>query len=70
MGEVCPTSGVLVLDDLVLDKRYALKMDLVHHMWSGKQHAVVKGIDLRTLFWTDGARHLPCNYRILRQAKR
>jgi hypothetical protein len=42
----------------------------VHHMWSGKQHAVVKGIDLRTLFWTDGARHLPCNYRILRQAKR
>lgn len=70
MGEVCPTSGVLVLDDLVLDKRYALKMDLVHHMWSGKQHAVVKGIDVLMLFWTDGGRHLSCDYRILRQAKR
>ncbi len=66
---MCPTSGVLVLDDLVLDKRYARKMDLVHHMWSGKQHAVVKGIDLLMLFWTDGERRMPCDYRILRQAK-
>ena len=58
------TSGVLVLDDTVLDKPYARKMDLVHHMWSGKHHAVVKGIDLLTLLWTDGERHLSCDYRI------
>jgi putative transposase len=58
------TTGVLVLDDSVLDKPYARKMDLVHHMWSGKHHRVVKGIDLLTLLWTDGDRHLPCDYRL------
>lgn len=57
-------SGVLVLDDSVQDKPYARKMDLVHHQWSGKHHAVVKGIGLLTLLWTDGDRHLPCDYRI------
>ena len=31
---------------------------LLHRMWSGKHHAVVKGIDLLTLLWTDGERHL------------
>ena len=60
---MCLTSGVLVLDDTVLDKPYARKMDLVHHMWSGKHHPVVKGIDLLALLWTDGERHLPCDYR-------
>ena len=67
-GEVQPevrrTTGVLVLDDSVLDKPYARKMALVHHMWSGKHHRVVKGIDLLTLLWTDGDRHLPCDYRV------
>lgn len=62
--EVRRSSGVLVLDDTVLDKPYARTMDLVHHMWSGKHHRVVKGIDLLTLLWTDGDRHLPCDYRI------
>lgn len=63
-ADVRRTSGVLVLDDSVLDKPYARKMDLVHHTWSGKHHRVVKGIDLLTLLWTDGDRHLPCDYRI------
>jgi len=35
MAEVRLNSEVLVLDDTVLDKPYAPKMDLVHHMWSG-----------------------------------
>ena len=33
--EVQLGSGVLVLDDTVLDKPYARKMKLVHRMWSG-----------------------------------
>jgi putative transposase len=61
-AEVCLTSGVLVLDDTVLDKPSARKMDLVHRMWSGKRHAVAKGIDLLTFLWTDGERHLPYDY--------
>ena len=57
-------SGMLVLDDSILDKPYAKKMALVHHQWSGKHHDVVKGIGLLTLLWTDGDRHLPCDYRL------
>jgi hypothetical protein len=56
--------GVLILDDSVLDKPYARKMELVHRVWSGKHHRVVKGIDLITLLWTDGDRNLPCDYRV------
>ena len=57
-------AGTLVLDDSVLDKPYARRMDLVHHQWSGKHHGVVKGIGLLSLLWTDGDRHLPCDYRL------
>ena len=39
-------------------------MNLIHHMWSGNHPAVVKEIDLMTLLWTDGERHLPCTYQI------
>jgi len=62
--EVEPQGGYLVLDDSTLDKPYARKMELVTHHWSGKHHRVVKGINLVTLLWTDGDRHLPCDYRV------
>jgi hypothetical protein len=58
------TSGVLVVDDSTLDKPYAKTIDLVGRHWSGKHHAVVQGINLVSLLWTDGDRHLPCDYRI------
>lgn len=56
--------GVLVIDDSTLDKPYATKMALVTRHWSGKHRAVVDGINLITLLWTDGERHIPCDYRI------
>lgn len=55
---------MLVLDDSVLDKPYARTMELVHHLWSGKHHRVVKGLDLLTLLWTAGDRHVPCDDRL------
>lgn len=61
--------GVLVLDDSVLDKPYARHIDLVGRHWSGKHHQVVQGIDLVSLLWTDGDRHVPCDYRIYHDAK-
>ncbi len=61
--------GILVLDDSVLDKPYAKHIDLVGRHWSGKHHRVVQGIDLVTLLWTDGDRHIPCDYRIYHDAK-
>jgi putative transposase len=56
--------GILVLDDSTLDKPYARQMELVAWHWSGKHHRPVKGINLLTLLWTDGDRHLPCDYRL------
>ena len=70
--EVAPlvdrTKGVLVGDDSTLDKPYARKMDLVTRHWSGKHHAVVAGINLITLIWTDGDRIIPIDYRVYDKA--
>jgi hypothetical protein len=63
-SQVGLTRGVLVIDDSTLDKPYAKQMELVARHWSGKHHAVVSGINLITLLWTDGDRHVPCDYRV------
>jgi putative transposase len=62
-------AGVLVLDDTVLDKPCARHIDLVGRHFSGKHHAVVQGIDLVSLVWTDGDRIVPCDYRIYHDAR-
>jgi putative transposase len=62
--QVRPTEGFLVLDDSTLDQPYARKIELVYRHWSGKHHAVVQGINLLTLLWTDGDRHVPCDFRL------
>lgn len=55
--------GILVVDDSTLDKLYAEKMELVTRHWSGKHGRVVQGINLITLLWTEGDRHIPLDYR-------
>lgn len=61
--------GLLLIDDTTLDKPYATKMELVTRHWSGKHRAVVDGINLQTLLWTDGERHIPCDYRLYAKAQ-
>ena len=56
--------GLLLLDDTTLDKPYARKIELVTRHWSGKHRAVVSGINLLTLLWTDGVGALPCDCRV------
>lgn len=63
-GQVERKRGVLVLDDSTLDKHYAKKIELVTRHWSGKHHRVVPGINLISLLWSDGERHIPCDYRV------
>lgn len=62
--QVRPADGVLVVDDSTLDKPYATAIELVTRHWSGKHKAVVQGINLVSLLWTDGDRHVPCDYRV------
>lgn len=57
-------SGILVLDDSTLEKPYSERNALVYRHWSGKQKAVVAGINLITLLWTDGDRCVPIDYRL------
>jgi hypothetical protein len=61
--------GTLSVDDSVLDKPYSQYMAFVGHFWSGKHHAVVKGINLITLYYTDSqGQHQPVNFRVYDKA--
>src|SRR5829696_323758 len=60
--------GALVIDDSTLDKPHAKKIELVTRHWSGKHNAVVRGINLITLLWTDGDRKIPVDYRLFSKA--
>lgn len=70
-SQVERTTGLLVLDDSTLDKPYAQPghMGLLTRHWSGKHRAVVQGINLLTLLWTDGARLVPVDYRLYDKAQ-
>jgi hypothetical protein len=61
---VIKAKGLLIIDDTTLDKPYAEKTAMVTSHWSGKHHAVVSGINLVSLLWTDGQAHLPCDFRL------
>lgn len=57
--------GTLSVDDTVLDKPYSKYVNFVGHFWSGKHHAIVKGINLITLYYTDiNDQHQPVNFRV------
>lgn len=44
-------------------------MALVTRHWSGKHGHVVRGINLISLVWTDGACRLPCDFRLYHKAE-
>lgn len=60
---VMKPNGVLLIDDTILDQPYAEKMARVSRQCSGKHHAVVMGVNLISLLWTDGNTLLPCDFR-------
>lgn len=60
--------GSLIIDDSTLDKLYSRQIELVTRHWSGKHRAVVQGINLLTILWTDGERYIPVDYRIYDKA--
>ena len=60
--------GALVLDDSTLDKPKGERIELVSSHYSGKHQGVVRGINLLTLLWTDGDRHIPSDWRIYHKA--
>ena len=39
-------------------------MELVSRQWSGKHKRIIQGINLTSLLWSDGDKHIPCDYRL------
>ena len=48
----------------MMDKWFAKKIELVSRQWLGRHKRVVRGINLTSLLWTDGDRHIPIDYRL------
>lgn len=59
-------SGVLIVDDTVLDHPYGEDIELVRWQYSGTHHDVVRGIGVTTLLWSTSTleEHIPTDFRI------
>jgi hypothetical protein len=63
--EISVRAGVLVFDDVVIDKSRSSKMELVNWQYSGAEHGVVKGIGVVNALWqTSKDDYTPIDYRI------
>lgn len=57
-------TGVLILDDSVLDHPHAKKISLSKWQYSGTHHEVVFGIGVTTLLWSRDDEHIPIDFRV------
>lgn len=63
--EVHANPGILVFDDVVIDKSRSGKTELVNWQYSGAEHDVVKGIGVVNALWqTAHDQYVPMDYRI------
>ena len=60
-------SGYLVAGDSTLDKPSVPHIELVTRHGSAKHQAVVEGINLITLLWTDGDISIPADWCVFDQ---
>lgn len=63
--EVMGTSGILVFDDVVIDKSRSDKTELVNWQYSGTKHDITKGIGILNALWQRSKDDfIPLDYRI------
>jgi hypothetical protein len=63
--EIENRAGILVFDDVVIDKSRSNKMELVRWQYSGAEHGVVKGIGVVNALWQSCRdEYTPIDYRI------
>ncbi len=63
--EVHANPGILVFDDVVIDKSRSGKTELVNWQYSGAKHDVTKGIGVVNALWqTSRDQYVPMDYRI------
>jgi len=63
--EVGGTSGILIFDDVVIDKSRSGKTELVNWQYSGAKHDITKGIGIVNALWQRAPEDfVPIDYRI------
>lgn len=63
--EVSGKSGILVFDDVVIDKNRGGKTELVNWQYAGSKHDITKGIGVVNALWqTSKEDYVPMDYRI------
>ena len=63
--EVHGSSGILVFDDVVIDKSRSGKMELVNWQYAGSKHDITKGIGVVNALWqVSKEQYIPMDYRI------
>ena len=63
--EIEGRDGILVFDDVVIDKSRSQKMELVNWQYSGTEHGVVRGIGVVNALWqTSKDEYTPIDYRV------
>lgn len=63
--EVRASAGILVFDDVVIDKSRSGKMGLVNWQYAGSKHDITKGIGVVNALWqTSKEQYIPMDYRI------
>lgn len=63
------TTGYLIGDDTLLEKRYSYQNELVKKQYSGNLHQLERGISLVNLLWTGllGEEYIPVDYRVYKK---
>jgi hypothetical protein len=63
--EVLNTNGIIIADDVVLNKSRSEKMELTAWQYSGTEHDIVRGIGVLNFLWkNDNDSTTPMDYRI------
>jgi hypothetical protein len=63
--EIIGKPGILVFDDVVIDKSRSGKTELVNWQYSGSKHDITKGIGVVNALWqTSKEEYVPIDYRI------
>lgn len=62
---VLDSTGVIIVDDTILDKSRSDKIELVRYQYSGNVHDVIKGIGMLNFLWVDDRNQVcPMDVRI------
>jgi hypothetical protein len=61
---VLNSDGVIIVDETVISKTRSNKIELVHPLYSGNEHDVIKGIGVLNFLWTSDEKMMPFDYRI------